>query len=470
MNIQFLGAAGEVTGSCHLISVNNFQILLECGLVQGRPEDEARNYQPFPFDPKKIDAVILSHSHIDHSGRLPLLHKRGFNGPVYTNPACADLCQIMLQDAGHINEKDVQWENKKRQRKNLSDLEPLYSVNDADAVLSQFVTFNYGKKYEILPGVSVRFNDAGHILGSSIIELWLTENDEQRKLVFSGDLGHKNSPIVRDPSIIHDADLVIMESTYGDRLHRSQKETEIELQNIIEEAYRNKGNILIPSFAVGRSQDLIYLFSKFYDEWHIQNWQIFLDSPMAIKATAVYAQHSHLYDDDMIKLLAEKQQTLLPNLHFLHEAADSMKLNNIASGAIIIAGSGMCTGGRIRHHIKHHAWKKNHHIVIVGFQVEGTTGRALVDGKTQLNILGETINVQAKVHTIGGLSAHADQAGLIEWYGQFKNHPPLVLVHGETHAMAELAMVLNNRYSAIIKQAAMGESLDLLQFPAQIAS
>ena len=462
MHIEFHGAAGEVTGSCHLIEVGGRRVLLDCGLIQGRREDEARNRDPFPFDPRGLDAVVLSHSHIDHSGRIPLLVKAGYRGPIYTHRASRDLCQIMLKDAAYLNEREAEWENKKRERKGMRLVTPLYDMREAQVAVRRFKVLEYDEEREILPGVRLRLRDAGHILGSSIVELWLEEGGVRRKLVFSGDLGSRNMPILRDPTPIEDADLVLLESTYGDRLHRSHEETLRELGEVLNQARGEGGNVLIPAFAVGRTQDLIYLLAKHYDEWGVEDWQIFLDSPLAIQASEVYARHSKLYDADAARLWARNAQVpALPNLHISRTAKQSMRLNRIRSGAMIIAGSGMCDGGRIRHHLKHNVWRKDCHVVIVGFQARGTTGRALVDGAHHIRLWGEAIQVNAHVHTIGGLSAHADQNGLVDWYGHFKQRPRVVLVHGEPVAQEVLAERLRTQLSAPVSIVARGDRVDL---------
>jgi len=302
MKLTFYGAAGEVTGSCYLLDVAGVKVLLDCGLIQGGPKDEARNAEPFPFDPHQIDAVILSHSHIDHSGRLPLLVKSGFGGSIYTQYACRDLCRIMLKDAAYLNEKNAEWENKKRQRKGMEKIEPLYTMEDAQIAQRRIKGLAYDEWKKVLPGVQVRFHDAGHILGSSIVELELSEAGERRRLVFSGDLGKWDAPILRDPTLLSEADIVLLESTYGDRNHRSFEDTLRELEEIVDAAYQSEGNILIPSFAVGRSQELLYLFAKYHQQWHLDQWQIFLDSPMAIEATEVYMRHKELYDVEAGKM------------------------------------------------------------------------------------------------------------------------------------------------------------------------
>lgn len=462
MKITYFGATKEVTGSCHILEVSGKKILLDCGLIQGRPADELRNQAPFPFDPQQIDSVVLSHSHIDHSGRLPLLIKRGFRGNVYTQNAAMDLCKIMLKDAAFISEKDAEWENRKRKRKGLKLIEPLYTVFDAENIIEQFVGLRYDEKTEICDGVTIRLQDAGHILGSSIVEVWLSEHGQNKKVVFSGDLGHKGAPILEDPTIISDADLVIMEGTYGDRLHKTSEDTELEIGGIIEQAFKDGGNILIPSFAVGRTQDILYLFNKNYEKWGLDRWQIFLDSPMAIEATEVYQKYSHLYDDETLALFKSSGSRLLPKMHYMRSAEDSMSLNKIESGAIIIAGSGMCTGGRIRHHLKHNLWKRNCHVMIVGFQVQGTPGRALINGASYVKLLGETIKVQANIHTVGGMSAHADQKALMDWYAGFKNRPPVALVHGEDSTLEALAWALHDRYQTKVTVPVAGETVDLL--------
>ncbi len=440
LQLQFLGAAQEVTGSCYLVSVGKHKLLVECGLIQGSYEDEARNRVPFPFDASDIDAVVLTHSHLDHSGRLPLLAKAGYSGPIYTQNASADLCQILLKDSGYLNEREVEWENRKRQRKRLPLLEPLYTLEEAKAVMDQFVPLDYGVETEILPGVQIRLNDAGHILGSSIVEMWLSDNGVTRKLVFSGDLGHHGAPILNDPAIIEEADLVLMESTYGDRDHRSWDETWAELEEVLLSARHDKGIVMIPAFAVGRTQELLYAFNLNYEKWDLDRWTIFLDSPMAIEATETYARHSDVYDPEATKFRQQNGNPfMLPNLHMSRTAEESMAINRIRSGAIVIAGSGMCSGGRIKHHFKHNIWRQNTHVLIVGYQARGTLGRKLVDGAEQISLWGETVSVAAKIHTIGGFSAHADRDGLLNWYKQFKDRPAIALVHGEPEAIEPLA-------------------------------
>ncbi len=463
MNIQFFGAAGEVTGSCHLVTVGKQRFLLDCGMIQGGYQDEARNREPFPFDPKSIDAVVLSHAHIDHSGRLPVLVKNGFRGPIYTHRASRDLCRVMLKDAGFLSEKDAEWENRKRERKGLDPVLPLFTVEDAKHTMRQFKGLVYGKKQKILPGVTLCLSDAGHILGSSIVELWLEEGRESRKLVFSGDLGRNDMPVLEDPASLHQADRVVMESTYGDRLHRSFDDSILEFQDVLNNVTNGHGNILIPAFAVGRTQEILYLMAKNFDAWNLDRWTIFLDSPMAIEATQIFTENSDLFDAEAKELWRiNKQHPLLPNLHISRTPKQSMAINQIRRGAIIIAGSGMCTGGRIRHHLKHNIWRRECNLVITGFQARGTTGRALVDGAQNIHLWGEEIRVAAAIHTIGGLSAHADQSDLKNWYAGFQGRPPVTLVHGEEHALSALSDSLRREFSAPVNIARPGELLTLI--------
>lgn len=465
MQLHFHGAAQEVTGSCHLINCAGKTLLIDCGLIQGGPKDEARNAEPFPFAARDVDAVILTHAHLDHSGRLPLLVKAGYKGPVHAHPATRDLCRIMLRDAAFLNEKDTEWNNRKRARKNLSPLEPLYTVADATAAMRRFKTIGYGAPVEILPGVKLCFRDAGHILGSCIVELWLSENGLQRKLVFSGDLGHRGAPILRDPESVRDADLVVMESTYGNRVHRSWVDTEKEMAQALNDASAQRGNVLIPAFAVGRTQEILYTFARFYREWELERWTLFLDSPMAIEATEVYQHHAELYDAQAAQIhKVHGSPWPLPKLHFSRTAQQSMAINRINAGAIIIAGSGMCDGGRIKHHLKHQVWRENCHVIITGYQARGTPGRALVDGAQYIRLWGETIRVAAQIHTIGGLSAHADQAGLLDWFGKFSGTPPVALVHGETESITVLQHMLQQRSHSVMVPT-RGQVVDLRALP-----
>lgn len=445
LEVEFCGAAGEVTGSCYLLRVGEYQLLVDCGLIQGQASDEARNHAPFPFDVNDIDAVVLTHAHLDHCGRLPLLSRRGYRGPVYTHNATHDLCHIMLRDAAHIHEMEAQSHGYLRRGHGKKAAEPLYTMQDAENILQQFHGLPYDSKRDILPGVAVRLRDAGHILGAAIVELWLQHDGVKRKLVFSGDLGHPGAPVMRAPTTIEKADLVIMESTYGDRSHHAWKEGWDEVAAILQQAEWDRANVLIPSFAVGRTQDLLYEFSRNYDEWKIDRWQTFLDSPMAIETTEVYSRHLKLYNREASDFWARCNNTfMLPDLNLCRYAEESMTINDLRSGALVIAGSGMCEGGRIRHHLRHNLWRKNCHIIMVGYQVEGTLGRALVDGAQTVELFGEEVEVNAAIHAINGFSAHADREGLVAWYLNFKDRPPLALVHGEPDARDALARTLHN--------------------------
>lgn len=462
MQIKFLGAAQEVTGSCFLVDTGSRRVLVDCGLIQGDPKHEARNRSAFPFAARSVDAVVLSHAHLDHSGRLPLLVKAGFSGPIYTHAASRDLCRIMLRDAALLNERDTEWENRKRARKGHAPLEPLYTRADADAAMRRFRTVPYGADTEILPGVSLRLCDAGHILGSAIVQLRVATNSQRKTVVFSGDLGHAGAPILRDPQRVTGADLVVLESTYGDRNHRSWDATWAELAQVFNNTERIRGNILIPAFAVGRSQEILYIMKQHYREWRLDRWRVFLDSPMAIEATEVYSRHWVEHDQDAARLRRGGNPFALPNLHITRTPAQSMAINRINAGAIIIAGSGMCTGGRIRHHLKHNIWREQTQIVFVGFQAAGTLGRRLVDGARHIRLWGETMRVAARVHTIGGLSAHAGQAQLLGWYEGFRNRPPVALVHGEVGAMRSLGALLKKRYGAQVSLPTVRSSLDVV--------
>jgi metallo-beta-lactamase family protein len=457
MKLTVLGAAGSVTGSCYLIESGNRRLLLECGQFQGTAEEEARNREPLPIAAESLDAVVLSHAHIDHSGRLPVLHKQGFRGPIYTHDASLELCEIMLQDSAYLHERDAEIENKKRGRKNGPAVQPLYTRADAEAVLAQFRGLGYGKERTLLPGITVRLSDAGHILGAAIVELWCEEGGRRRKLVFSGDLGFRDAPVMHVPTRIEHADLLLMESTYGDRNHRPLAATLAELESIFSSAAADGGNVLIPAFAVGRTQDILYLLAEHYDDWGINRWRVYLDSPMAIETTAVYQRFPGLYKTSVFQNL----HSALPNFVASRTLEDSMQINAIKSGAIIIAGSGMCSGGRIRHHLKYNLWRPQCHVVIVGFQARGTLGRRLVEGAKEVRLWQQPVEVNARIHTVGGLSAHADQASLLDWYGGFTERPPVALIHGEQEAREALAVAMRDRYGVTAMLPAYGQELPL---------
>lgn len=471
MTLQFLGATEEVTGSCHLLAVEHEQLLLDCGLFQGTKADELRNHQPFAFDPESISAVVLSHAHIDHSGRLPLLVKSGFDGPIYTHKATTALCAIMLKDAAMLQTRDTERLNKKRAKQGLEPLEPLFTVEDAEQVIKQFVPLEYGQVTRVISHVDICLSDAGHILGSALVEVWLGEGLAQKKIVFSGDLGRAGMPILHNPTLVDTADLVLMESTYGNRFHRSWADTLAELKDIFATAVsESQGNILLPAFSVGRAQELLYLFHSYAKEWELSRWRICLDSPMAIEATQVYINNYPLMDEDFKRFTRQHpgQHPLLSNVEFIQTTEESIALNDVHKGLIIIAGSGMCNGGRIRSHFEHNLWRPECDVIICGYQALGTPGRALVDGVEQLTIHGRSIKVAAKLHTVGGLSAHADQGELLNWYRHFDNHPPLILVHGELEAQHGLVEVLNQDPKTkpqAVAIATQGDRLDLNALP-----
>jgi metallo-beta-lactamase family protein len=435
MHIEFYGASSGVTGSCHILRANGHTVLLDCGLIQGRRKEMERNRRPFPFEPDEISAVVLSHGHIDHSGRIPMLVKQGYRGPIYAQNATVDLCEILLLDSAHLHERDAEYENKWRARKKQDPIEPLYTVLDAEASLENFEGLRYGERREILPGIEIRFVDAGHILGSASVEVWLSENGRQRKVVFSGDLGQYDTPILNDPAVIEEADHVIIESTYGNRRHREREDTIQEIGQIIREAGNRQGNLLIPAFSIGRTQELLYYLGKYYDEWDLDRWQVYLDSPMAIRASKVYWEYPQLYDEEATRLRRQvHEMPELQNLRLTPSPEESMALNQVRSGAIIVAASGMCTGGRIVHHLKHNISRQGAHVMIVGYQAPGTPGRALVDGKASIRIHGEDHPVRAAIHTVGGLSAHGDVEDLQRWLASFTSNPQIHVVHGEDEA------------------------------------
>ncbi len=461
MRITFNGAAGgEVTGSCHVLEACGKRILLDCGMVQGSREAEARNLEPFAFDPATIDALVLSHAHIDHIGRVPLLVKRGFTGPIFAQAATCDLLPIMLLDAASLADRAADLANRDRAA-GAPEIQPLYTRDDVAAAQKLLRPLPYEVASEILPGVTLRLHDAGHILGSSILELRASESTP-RTLIFSGDIGMKGTPILCDPTPAPAADLILMESTYGDRNHKDRAATVAELGSIFEKARADGGNVVIPAFAVGRSQELLYWFAEHFDDWNLAAWKIFLDSPMAAKVMGVYDSHAELFDADAAKVWAGRIKPFaLPNLHISESVDDSKAINAVPGGAIIIAGSGMANGGRVRHHLANNLANPNAHVLFVGYQADGTLGRLLVNGLTHVKLFGADIPVRAQIHTVGGLSAHADQQNLLEWYAASPNRPPVALVHGENPARQALATLLHDRFGTTVMLPQPGMTRDI---------
>ena len=436
--LTFHGAAGEVTGSCYLLETPAQRVLIECGLVQGTRKDEARNARRFPFDPAGLDAVLLTHAHIDHSGRLPKLVKDGFRGPVHATRGTCDLLGILLPDSGHIHEQDARHASRKRLRQGRAPLEPLYTVDDAHRALDHRAACPLDTWVEVGEGLRARFHRAGHILGSASLELEVTAGGARRTIVVSGDVGRERMPLLRPPAAPEAADLLLLESTYGDREHRSHEGTLDEFARLLDAAAREGANVIVPVFAVGRAQEVLHHLARFEHEGRLQPRPVFLDSPMAISVTELYDRHT---DSLAPELLAELEAGLPPtprSFKVCRTPEQSMALNE-KRGIVILAASGMCDAGRVVHHLKHNLWRPEAHVVIVGFQARGTTGRALVDGARKVRILGETVVVRAQVHTVGGFSAHADREELARWAGpMLRGGARLALVHGERERRAAL--------------------------------
>lgn len=445
--VTFYGAAQEVTGSCYLIESPALgRVLFECGMHQGGDAVDRVQDEKFAFNATDIDAVVLSHGHLDHSGMLPKLVSQGFSGPIYCTQSTKHLLRILFEDAWGLYARDLERENLRRQRSGRPLIEPEYTEKDVEATLKLCEGQPYHSNVDIGPQASVRFLDAGHILGSAIVELTLNEKGQDKVLVFSGDLGNKNSALMNDPESPQHADVVMMEGTYGNRDHRSQDQTLDQFREILAETWARGGNVMIPSFAIGRTQELIFHLGCLHEAGELDDWQVFLDSPMAIEVTEVYDRWLHIMDDDDIRCLTdagrESLAKFLPSLKLCRTAEESMAINNIKRGAIIIAGSGMCTGGRIRHHFKHRIWREENTLIFIGFQAQGTLGRLLVDGKKEIKMFGDEFKVRARIETIGGLSAHAGQSELIAWAAGFSGEPKFILIHGEATALDALSQKL----------------------------
>lgn len=446
MKIKFCGAATSVTGSCHLITTERHQILLDCGQFQGSSALEELNFEPFPFAPSDVECVVLSHAHIDHCGRLPLLYKRGFTGKIFCTDATADLLDVMLKDSAHIHEQEAEWKNRKNERAGRPLAEPLYKTEDAIGVLKLVVPTRYDQLVEINDQMKIVFNDAGHILGSAITELWTDDEGRVSKLVFSGDLGMQDRPILKDPVSIKKADYVVMETTYGNRLHEPNATSINRLLDIILETTARGGNVVIPSFAVGRTQELIYELNRIYDgdssyRRALENVHVYVDSPMAIAATEVFKKNAQTYDEETREYILKGDHPLdFPNLHFTQTTDESRMINIDQKPKVIISASGMCEAGRIRHHLKHNLWNPKASVIFVGYQAEGTLGRSLRDGAGEVTLFGENIRVKAQIHNLEGFSGHADKNALMAWLRGFQAKPhDIFLVHGEHDAKLDFA-------------------------------
>ena len=446
MNIKFCGAATSVTGSCHLITTDKHKVLLDCGQFQGSKALDELNFEPFLFNPADIDCVVVSHAHIDHCGRLPLLCKRGFTGDIYCTSPTADLLEVMLKDSAHIHEMEAEWKSRKSQRAGKAAVEPLYTTDDALESLTHIKPILYDQLVDINDQMKVVFNDAGHILGSSIVELWTEEDGKTSKLVYSGDLGMQNRPILRDPVFIKKADYLIMEATYGNRLHEENSTSIKRLLDIIVETTQRGGNVVIPSFAVGRTQELLYELNRIYDgdseyKTALSNVQVYVDSPMAMAATEVFKKNAQAFDEETREYILKGDHPLeFENLHFTLTSDESRLINIDQTPKVIISASGMCDAGRIRHHLKHNLWNPKASIVFVGYQAEGTLGRSILSGSGEVTLFGENIRVKAQVHNLEGFSGHADKNALMTWLRGFEKAPhDIFLVHGEHDAKFEFA-------------------------------
>ncbi|MDR3393692.1 MAG: MBL fold metallo-hydrolase [Parasulfuritortus sp.] len=470
MRVTILGAAREVTGSCYLVESERLRFIVDCGMFQGGREAEAKNRRfPVGFNPESLDFVLLTHAHIDHSGLLPRLTSLGFRGPIYCTDATADLLGVMLPDSAHIAEKEAEWHNyskRKRRGELRGEIAPLYTVEQARTTLKRLKRKEYGECFEPHKRVRVCFRDAGHILGSSIIELWLEEGEKAVKLVFSGDIGMPRRPIMNDPTPIAEADYLFVESTYGNRLHKSLEVTVEELAfAVTDTVQRKKGNVIIPSFAVGRTQEILYFLLDLIRQERIPgSVAIFVDSPMATAATEITMKHIDILDEDMHRLVDwEKQNgSRMPYIRFTESPEDSMALNTIKQGAVILSASGMCDAGRIKHHLVNNLPRRECTIIIAGFQAQGTLGRKLVDGASYVRLFGESVPVRAEILTLGGLSAHADRDALLDWLAGFGKAPKRTFViHGEEETAMGFADSIRERFAWQVEVPEIGAGYDL---------
>jgi len=463
MKISFHGADQGVTGSCHLIECAGKRILIDCGMYQGGREIVEENAEPFGFDPASIDFLLLTHAHLDHCGRVPLLVKRGFCGEIITTAASLELARLVMLDSAGLQEEEARYQQRKAKRrgKNNDVFEPLYTTLDALNAL-EFIGrhASYDQAIQLVAGIKATFIDAGHILGSASIYLELEEDGKQHRILFSGDLGYSGRAILRNPAVPPEADTVVMETTYGDRLHKQLQPSIDELYDVINETIGRGGNVIIPTFALERAQEILYYLREGVSSQRIKHFtNVFLDSPMAISATRIFERHPECFDAETLKLHKGDGDVFdLPGLRFTRETAESMAINLIDGGAVIMAGSGMCTGGRVRHHLKHNLWGRKNSIVFVGYAAHGTLARRIIDGAETVNIYGEQYPVKADIYTIGGFSAHADQAELLSWHKNTGNPKTTFLVHGEEESMQAFAKKLKNTQ---VEMPALHQSYDL---------
>lgn len=451
MELIFSGAAHEVTGSCHCLNVGSLNILVDCGMEQGR---DIYENQKIPFPAETVDLVLLTHAHIDHSGLLPLLWARGFRGRVYATEATTELCSIMLRDSAHIQEFEAEWRNRKAKRAGKEEYVPLYTMADAEGVLEHFVPVKYGEMIEVAPELRLRFTDIGHLLGSACIEVWMKEGEVEKKIVFSGDVGNLNQPIVGDPSMVAETDYLVVESTYGDRVHKTRRIDYCrELSRIFRYTFQGGGNVVIPSFAVGRTQEILWFIRQIKEEnmlGDFSDFEVYVDSPLAIEATAIFRHNTiECYDDETMDLVRRGIDPIsFPGLKTAQTSDESKAINFDTKPKVIISSSGMCEAGRIRHHLKHNLWRPESTILFVGYQAEGTLGRALVEGEKEVKLFGETIFVRANIEVLEGVSGHADKPGLIRWIRGFEKKPRRVfVVHGEDTVCDAFAACLREEYA-----------------------
>lgn len=465
MKLTFIGAAHEVTGSCHFLEACGKNILIDCGMEQG---PDLYENQDIPVSAEKIDYVLLTHAHIDHSGNLPLLCKRGFQGEIISTFATSDLCSIMLRDSAHIQEFEAQWRNRKARRSGGELYEPVYTMADADAAIQLFFPCDYGQKIDLCDGIQVRFNDMGHLLGSASIEVWVTEEEVSKKIVFSGDVGNINQPIIKDPQSVKEADFVVVESTYGDRVHGEETPDYVgEFTRILKETFDKGGNVVIPSFAVGRTQELLYFIREIKEKNLLPEYpsfEVYVDSPLAIEATTIFNKNVRSCFDEEAMALVDRgiNPLVFPGLKTSITTEESKQINLDERPKVILSASGMCEAGRIRHHLKHNLWRSECTVCFVGYQAVGTLGRKLLEGAQVVKLFGETITVNARIESIKGISGHADKNGLIRWLEGFEKKPEqIVVVHGEDTVTESFASLVEETIGVPAFAPFSGGCLDL---------